>query len=283
MPLFFALSGYFFKAVSSSSELFRIAKNKLIDLGIPYLVFSIVTFILQKIGSGSVRNETSFIRLLNIYKDPIGYLWFLYTLFFVFIYVGFVSIYIKNEKLVLIILLSGYLLASFGNFSPFFIQRTLVWAPMFYFGRFLKDKKVNINFLTWILLIIYLAHVPVFRILHPSLSSASQTNPQLWGIFSFIGIYLGFTFIPIISERLSRSSQLERLGTVTMVVYLVHAPVASVIRIMLIKFGLVNLIPQIVFGVLGSLLISLLVVYLSKKIKVIHFVFFPRKTYVKEE
>lgn len=70
----------FFKSVTNFKELFSLTKNKLLALGIPYIAFSVVMFSLQKIGSGSVRDQTSLSQLLNIYKQPIGYLWFLYVL-----------------------------------------------------------------------------------------------------------------------------------------------------------------------------------------------------------
>lgn len=273
MPVFFALSGMFFKSVTNFKELFSLTKNKLLALGIPYIAFSVVMFSLQKIGSGSVRDQTSLSQLLNIYKQPIGYLWFLYVLFFVFAYIGFISIFIKNDTHILLIVIFGYIIASIFNIPIFFIQSTLVWAPMFYLGHILKNMDLKINKTTMLLLFVYFIHVPIFRVLHPSTDYASQINPQIWGIFSVIGIILGFSFLPLLQHVSVKG--LSFIGQNTLVVYLVHAPTASVIRIILFKLGIYNIPINIIVGFGVSLAISLIAVYLSERVRLIKLVFYP--------
>ena len=275
MPVFFALSGMFFKRLANFKELFTLTKNKLLALGVPYIVFSIIMFSLQKIGSSSVRDQTSLSQLLNIYKQPIGYLWFLYVLFFIFVYIGFISILVKNDNYIFIIIIAGYIVASISNIPIFFIQSTLVWAPMFYLGHILKNINLEINKATFVLLLVYLIHVPIFRVLNPFTDYASQTNPQIWGIFSVIGILLGFSFLPLLENVNVRG--LSFIGQNTLVVYLVHAPTASVIRIILFKLGIYNILINIIVGFGLSLFISLIVVSLSRKIKPVKLIFYPLK------
>lgn len=263
MPVFFALSGYFFKPVNDLVSWFTLVKKKLIALGIPYFIFSIVMFVLQHIGGSNVRDSSSLSELLSIYKRPLGYLWFLYTLFFAFFFVGLLSIKIKNEKIIFLILVIGYIIASICNFKLYFLQRFLVWAPMFYLGYLLKGKTIQLDFKTWILVIAYLAHVLIFRVLNPYADYASQSNPQIWGIFSVIGILLGFTFIPLISGKITTC--LGYLGRNSMIIYLVHAPSASVVRILLYKVGIYNLFINIVFGIALTMVISIAVTWISKK------------------
>lgn len=281
MPFFFALSGYFFKPIENIAMWLLLVKNKLIDLGIPYLFFSVILFILQKIGGGEVKNQTTYSQLLNIYKAPIGYLWFLYTLFFIYVLIGLLSIVIKDERVIILVLIIGYIIAAFCNFHIYFIQSTLVWAPMFYFGKLLKGRRCKITYFSWITLIIYLIHVPIFRVMYPTVDYVSQYNPQIWGVFSFIGIYLGFVFVPLLPSYLS--NRLARLGLVTLVIYLVHAPAASIIRIILIKIGMTNLIVQIILGIILSLVVSLVSVYFTDKIRVLNFLFYPRKTWIRKK
>ncbi len=50
IPVFFALSGYFFRPVSDLKEFWHYAKKKTIILGIPYIFYSIIHFCLQKVA-----------------------------------------------------------------------------------------------------------------------------------------------------------------------------------------------------------------------------------------
>ncbi|CIT01564.1 acyltransferase family protein [Streptococcus pneumoniae] len=52
IPVFFALSGYFFKPVSNLKEFWQYAKKKTIIFGLPYIFYSIIHFCLQKVAGG---------------------------------------------------------------------------------------------------------------------------------------------------------------------------------------------------------------------------------------
>jgi fucose 4-O-acetylase-like acetyltransferase len=97
IPAFFALSGYFFKPLTRLSDLLIKAKKRFVSLGVPYLVFSVVMVVLKFIGGNTVRNQNGLIGLLDIYRQPIDYLWFLYALFFVDVFVNLLSFFIKNK------------------------------------------------------------------------------------------------------------------------------------------------------------------------------------------
>lgn len=90
-PVFFALSGYFFKPIGRISMIGSRVLKRLIALGIPYVVFSIVMVLLKTFGGSSVRNQNGLSGLLNIYWQPIDYLWFLFALFFVDLFVSILS------------------------------------------------------------------------------------------------------------------------------------------------------------------------------------------------
>lgn len=80
IPVFFALSGFFFKPLASIDNFGGYVLNKTIALGIPYVFYSVVQFTLQSIGGSTVRNAASFGDLLGIYHTPLGVSWYLYVL-----------------------------------------------------------------------------------------------------------------------------------------------------------------------------------------------------------
>ncbi|NBA11168.1 acyltransferase family protein [Weissella confusa] len=89
MPVFFALSGFFYRQVSNLKMFATNIYKKLISFGIPYLFFSVVYAVLQQFF-GNV--EQGFQALPRIFWMPIGYLWFLLVLFWIYVLVGIVDL-----------------------------------------------------------------------------------------------------------------------------------------------------------------------------------------------
>lgn len=68
IPAFFALSGYFFKPITSFNEIWPREFKRLISLGIPYITFPLVMVIVKSIGGASVRNQNGITGLITYAK-----------------------------------------------------------------------------------------------------------------------------------------------------------------------------------------------------------------------
>ncbi|VJE85010.1 putative acetyl transferase [Streptococcus pneumoniae] len=148
IPVFFALSGYFFRPVSDMKEFWHYAKKKTIVLGIPYVFYSIIHFCLQKVAGASVRVPTTIFNLLNIYKFPLGVSWYLYTLWSILIVYGLLSVVFKNRKSLLLVSVFAYIFTLFIQTDIFIVQRTLVWGVCFCLGSVLSAihfGKINLK------------------------------------------------------------------------------------------------------------------------------------------
>ncbi|EJG75365.1 putative membrane protein [Streptococcus pneumoniae 2082239] len=148
IPVFFALSGYFFKPVSDLKEFWQYAKKKTIVFGLPYIFYSIIHFGLQKVAGASVRVPTTISDLLNIYKDPLGVSWYLYILWSILIIYGLLSILVKNRRMLFLISVFAYCLTLFVQTDIYIIQRTLVWGLCFFLGSVLNEihfDKINLK------------------------------------------------------------------------------------------------------------------------------------------
>lgn len=81
MPLFFMVSGYL---VSTKEFVWAFCwpavRKNLISYGIPYVAFCVFSFVFKLAFSGSVNTAVSFTDLLLIPLYPIGMMWFLYAL-----------------------------------------------------------------------------------------------------------------------------------------------------------------------------------------------------------
>ena len=70
IPVFFALSGYFFKPLSNIKEFLDYSKKKTIVLGIPYIFYSIIHFCLQKIAGGNCSGSHYYIWFNKYLQTP---------------------------------------------------------------------------------------------------------------------------------------------------------------------------------------------------------------------
>ena len=60
-------------------------KKKVLALGIPYLTFTTVTWMLKHVFSGAVNNELQTGLVETIFLKPTAPYWYLYALFFIFL------------------------------------------------------------------------------------------------------------------------------------------------------------------------------------------------------
>ena len=162
IPVFFLLSGYLFKPLNSWKEFFNEVIKKLIILGIPYVFYSVTQFILQKIGGDSVRDAATFYDLLNIWRIPYGVAWYLFTLWWISLIFGMISIKIKNHIILFIIsfilLISNFML----NFDNYLMNKITLWSSFYILGYVLRKSKiiekykVALGIISGVVLIVYL-------------------------------------------------------------------------------------------------------------------------------
>lgn len=279
IPVFFLLSGYLFKPLNSWKEFFNEVIKKLIILGIPYVFYSVVQFILQKIGGSSVRAAASFYDLLNIWRIPYGVAWYLLTLWWISIIFGVISIKIKNHFVLFcisfILLISNFML----NYDIYLMNKITLWSSFYILGYLLRKTKiiekykVVLGIVSGVILVVYL----LICIQYGIKDIISYVKPGFAGLLFFASVILAASIYPKLNLIPIFGDYFRNLGKDSIVIYLVHAPIASVTRIFLLKFGVTNLLVHIVIGTVFAWYGSIFAIYLMNKIPYIDFVFYPMK------
>lgn len=280
MPVFFALSGFLYQSTDDFQVYIKNIVKKAVNLFGPYIFFSIIYVALQHFGN-SVHDLYPWKDLIFIFEKPIGYLWFLYVLFFIFVFVGILDLLKINMWWQLIIYFLSFIVSQTVN-MPYFLGGALTWTICFYSGYVLKniffDKwrhKRIIFFVIAILLITgcmyqYLVSVNWYQ------TNAMSLNNFLTKLLSIpIAFYL-FTHI----KQTAFFQYFRRCGKYSLIIYLVHAPTASVIRVIMLKVGVSNYFILILIVSLITWYISLFVCWLSNKYIWINVLFSPYK-YIK--
>lgn len=282
MPLFMFISGYLFS--SSLMRDYKItALSKLIAYGIPYVVFSILYWVMKTLGGAFVNNAVSFKDLFLIPVFPLSFMWYLYAL----LIITEMSLVIgrRSKRTVLMVaLVCRVIWEILTNISGFtdsrvndliltdFIKNYIWFALGFvYAGRIvdvLSRLKSPVKFgfsLIGIAVLIVVSTVgltktPFVRI--------------LWGL-------IGICITLCIGLQINKNSFLEYMGRNSMQIYLMHGIVISVLKIITTRFH----VPMwggyfpLLYGTVIASVIPLLIYAICQRVPALDFLFFPNKYY----
>ena len=286
IPVFFALSGYFFKSVENFKEYYYYMKNKTIVLGLPYIFYSIIHYVLQKIAGGSVRVPTTLFNLINIYKEPLGVVWYLYTLWALYLVYGFLSIFLKNKYYLFMISILGYIITLGYMSEIFFVKKVLAWGVIFMLGSVLRTVKITDIKFNNIILLGTIFNIIYIYIMYISFNVDGKIitdyNYPRWWIIGYIGnVILAFIIFPKIEEISSNIFKyFSKYGGISIGILIFHSPISSMVRIVLLKIGIFNIYIHIVLGAVLSWYLAILLTTLFREIKYLDIIFIPQK-YIK--
>lgn len=286
IPVFFALSGSLFKPIKDFSQYPKYVFKKTVFLGIPYVFYSILHFVLQKVAGSSVRLSTSFTDLINIYKTPLGVSWYLYSLWMIYLVYGLLSILIRNQNYLFLISFISYIYVMVSPFESVQLDKLLLWSFFFMLG----NRLINFNFssiksfnlklviLIWLILDIIFMYI---WFLSGETHETSYETPGFWALGFVLSAVVGFILYSN-AERLPSSiyNYFKKYGKDSLGIYILHAPICSMLRIVMLKLGITSVYVHVVVGIILGWYLSILATNILKKIPYLNIVLIPQK-YIK--
>jgi peptidoglycan/LPS O-acetylase OafA/YrhL len=143
-----------------------------------------------------------------------------------------------------------------------------LWSAFFYLGFILRDVCISKTAAIFSFGL-YLVHIPAFCILN----SNQEFLSGYWRVFSVFGIIMMFYFFQ--NRHGLVAHFIEWCGKGSLELYLIHAPVLSVMRIFMFKLAIVSLFPQLVIQIVCGSMLGMLFIWLSNKFVIIQAVFKP--------
>ena len=284
VELFFICSGYLYQKysrVNTLSEWKESILKKFLALGVPYFTFTIITWIIKTIFSGSVNSEIGGFTD-TLFLHPTAPYWYLYSLFFIFL----ITPTSKNKKtmlLIIVIALFFKLLNTFLTIPIYAISSVMSNEIWFVIGIYISSIDVkNIIYVGggYKTLIIGSILGVSFILLSIILYFINITNPIIefvMGIVACFSIILIFMYI----YKDNRNNRfMSFLSKYTMPIFLMHTLFAATVRIFLMKLGIVNTLIHIVLGILVSFAGPIIAVYIMEKFKYMDFLLYPTR-YIK--
>lgn len=275
VPLFFICSGYLYQKYNTINN-FKSYKNntfkKTLALGIPYFTFSIATWILKMIFSGSVNNKNNCGLLDTLFIHPTSAYWYLYALFFIFL----ITPTLKNKKSATIALtiamlfkISTTFFNGFGVSPIDYILRNEIWFVigmcLSVYGTQKLSEKIKYSTLVFTITIFIISSIII--------SHFKINNNMLSFVLGLIACFTIISFNIIKFRNNQQGKILGFLTKYTMPIYLMHTLFAAALRSLLFKLNIQTPIIHIILGIAISFIGPIVAAMIMKKQNVLNFSF----------
>lgn len=235
LPLFFFLSGIFFKEYGGVLDFCIRKTNKLL---IPFISFFILTCLIQNwIFTGEIGGVFYLRELLIHERLHYNYaIWFLPCLFEVSVLFYLLQRFLGAKLLCITSFVIGVCIGSFKVDLPLYIDSAMMFLPFFTFGCLLKQ---NTEFFSgppeWkrdgiLIGVCFLSGYVLCNMLHPN----SYIQPLLFYLWGMLG-----TFMILLFARLAKSFQpFSYWGRYSIVILCVHFPILIHVKRILLRYDI---------------------------------------------
>ncbi len=264
VPLFFICSGYLYQKYTKIIDV-NTWKNsvlkKLIALGIPYFVFSTITWVLKKVFSSTVNNQLGGFGE-TLLKQPASPYWYLYILFIMF----FITITTQNIRQQYFLLFISLLLkiADILGFHSglYFMDQTMNNWIWFVLGMTLVYGRIKLVKAFWgyVLFTIFIIGSLLTQI----------GDLKITGLGFLLSVVACYSIVCIVYDLFSDGIQKpgwKALAKYTMPIFLMHTLFAATLRSVLFKIGIHNSVVHIVLGLFISFIGPIFAMKVMERIK----------------
>lgn len=273
VPVFFFCSGYLQQVatrISGWGDWRGHAWKKLLNIGVPYLVFSMATWLMKAVFSGAVATpiRTGFLDTLLLH--PTSPYWFLYVLLpLALFYLPFRT---RGQAAAVVAFAVALKISSLFWWSGLFmVDRAMdqgIWFVLGILVAYSGRTDLFRKSAPWALLFLPLAFAGWWAGLDRTAASIPLT---------FLGIVMTVTSIhrwgPALPARVS--ALLKAAAPWTLHIFLMHTLCASPVRNLLFHLGVRSLLVHVPLGLAASFLLPVVVGRLAAASPVTNFVFQP--------
>ena len=252
VPLFFICSGYVYQKYSQVNSFATWKRNmlkKLLGLGVPYVVFSLITWTMKKVFSGEVNSEVHSLGY-DLFVHPLSPYWYLFALFFAFLITGtFVS---KRACYI------GLAVAAL-------MKIIAIWVPCYAVQIVLRHQ---IWFVLGMAVCVFDLPAIAKKLKWWAWTAAGlflMLSFTHWSSISFAMGLLACGAILVMFIRMDGKS--SALAEYTMPIFLMHTIFAAGVRAILFKFGFITPILHVILGVSASFFGPIIAAEVMKKLK----------------
>ena len=266
MPLFFFLSGLFFYQTLSKKGPVKLVFSKIDTIFYPFVIWSILQGSIEVLVSNYTNGNVTFNEVFSLLWSPRAQFWFLYDLFFVIVISSFIFKVNARGKVLFLLPLFSFLYVVFLDSE--YVKLIFLYCVFFMLGIifsfYFKSEWLHSKTLQ---LISALAFI-VFQYLYHFYYELHYLDLNGFTMFiAFVSVF----FVIFFSSFLARLKVtfLCYLGSVSMVIYLMHILAGSGVRVILDRvLGIDSVVFHLVFGLISGLFFPLVVLWFLKRLNV---------------
>ena len=287
VPLFFVCSGFLYQKSNRVHDMKSWGGNllsKLIGLGVPYFVFSLITLLTKLLFKNDVNTKASSDILNVLFVNPTAPYWYLYALFVFFVIVPCFNT--KNDAkkffVISLVLKALYIInADFVHMNPPYIVNSisgrLIWFAL---GILLAFDVIDFNKKSVRLIgaICFIAGVVLSIILFKD-GFFTEYAKLIIGICFVTSFTILFNSLKI--DKLNTLCQ--RLSALFMPVFLMHTIFAAGCRIVMVRLGIDSAFIHVAVGLFASFIFPSLYYIIAKRIPLLMFLIYPNKVIKSKE
>lgn len=275
--IFFFCSGYlyqktFIKCVDIRTFITK-KWRRILDIFVPYLFFTAVTYYIKILLSESVNTEVTSSFFEVMFKTPINQMWFLYAL----VIISIVTPVIKSNNGLFILFIIALGVKVLNMLIPITLATPLsyLFANEIWFVLGMVWKYKDINLKTCYIVIVNCAFV-LLAMIEFRWNSDSKWLGCVLTILGVVGVIEGTKWLAKTYAR--RFKILEYLAKYMFPIYLLHTICAAGIRIVLLKLGITHFIVHFFLGVIFSFIIPIICAIVMEKSIYMNIVMYPVNT-----
>ena len=284
VKIFMFVSGYVYHITGewkSKGTRSRFIGHKLMNLGIPYVLFSIVYILINSCISSTNANFSA-LDILSIWNKPVAQYWFLYSLLLLFIIWTGLSKWLKNYQITILMgvlaliinvtkitLYDGILemlscVLSFG-IGTCMTQRTMDWVY--------EKAKTPYGFFA---VITHIALTSIYLAVGVKTFILTQA-------IAVLGIIASIVLIVNIKSIKHVEKLLLLITKYSFAIYLLHTIFTAAVRIVLLKIGMDMYWVQVLFGCAVGFAGPVCVVIVCENFGIYDYLFVPAKVLTKRK
>lgn len=271
VPLFFICSGYLYQKyskVNNAKSWLRNVVKKALALGVPYFTFSIATWILKTVFSGSVNDQIGGLGD-TLFLHPTAPYWFLYTLFFIFLITPTFTGGRMAKAGLGIAFAAKLLILIGGGYSIYAVSTVLSNEIWFVLGMSICAFDVQLRGKRLAAIVCGFLFIGVSIVVY-------VMNINYGAVYFLLGIMACATVVLFVAD--SKFSKVTSLfAKYTMPIFLMHTLFSAPLRTVLLKIGITNAVVHVVAGLEISFVGPIVAAWIMEKTKWLEFFMYPTK------
>lgn len=278
VKIFLFVSGYLYHIRGdwrSQGTRIHFLCHKIMNLGIPYVIFSIL-YILMNFCVGKTNTNFLLSDIFSIWKIPVAQYWFLYSLLLLFVLWTILSLWMKNLTITIVMTLAALLLNTVNLPMYEGIRQTLPCVLSFGLGSCMSEHAMGWVYekaRSWYGLVLVVLHLATIS-LYPVVGGENY-------LFSQVTSLLGIGASIVVVLQLQKIRFVERIllwiTKYSFVIYLLHTIFTAAIRIFLMILGVDQYWIHVLCGYIAGMAIPVCGAILCQKMKIYDYLFAPSK------